>query len=143
MTKTEAQDRLNVIKSEEQKLLEIINDSVFDRVLTIEDVCIESGTTLEQFNSKHVDLDDHVRAYMLLVMTAKVFNEGWTPDWNNSSEYKYYPWFKMGAGFDFAGTAYVYAATRTYSASRLCFKDEKTAEHAGRTFLDIYRTYLS
>lgn len=39
------------------------------------------------------------QAYLKLSIIAEALNEGWTPDWDNSSEIKYYPYFKMsGSG---------------------------------------------
>jgi hypothetical protein len=36
-------------------------------------------------------------AYFKLVTIAEALNEGWTPDWSNHNEYKYWPYFKVNA----------------------------------------------
>ena len=36
---------------------------------------------------------------------TEALNEGWRPDWNNTNEYKYFPWFRIlpGKGKDAEG----------------------------------------
>lgn len=85
------------------------------------------------------------RAMLKLTLIARVLNEGWTPDWTNRSEYKWWPWFKYessGAGFGFSCTYYGYDHTYTFVSSRLCFKTEALAKHAGETFMKEYNEFL-
>jgi hypothetical protein len=73
---------------------------------------------------------------------CRVLNEGWSPDWNNSSEYKYYPWFKMsGLGLSYDG--YGFTHSDTYVGSSPCFKSSELAEYAGKQFISIYKDFLS
>lgn len=78
---------------------------------------------------------------------AKALNEGWVPDWNNTDEYKYYPWFYIQPAHygAYAGLACATAnnAASTTSARaglgpRLCFKTSSLARYAGETFTDLY-----
>lgn len=84
-------------------------------------------------------------AYRQLKMIAEVLNEGWTPDWSNSNQCKYYPWFVMsspsgsGFSFDVAGAW----RTNSYAGSRLCFKSRELAEYAGKQFTEIYKEFLT
>lgn len=78
--------------------------------------------------------------YQLEIIT-RALNEGWTPDWSDENQKKWYPWF------DFLGGRFVFHHVHcnyTYSGlgSRLCYKDEKTAEYAGKTFMDLYKKML-
>lgn len=88
---------------------------------------------------------------------TEALNEGWRPDWNNTNQYKYCPYFRIlpgkGKGPDgkpngaLAGLAYAstdYAATNTsaYFGSRLCFHDPELAAYAGDTFRDLYAEIL-
>ena len=88
---------------------------------------------------------------------TEALNEGWRPDWNNTDEPKYYPWFyiKPGTGKDaegkpsgaYAGLAravtYVAASSTGASiGSRLCFHERRTAAYAGDTFRDLYAQIL-
>ena len=99
---------------------------------------------------------DDIARRKLETITAAL-NEGWKPDWNNTDEYKYYPWFYIEpgkgkdpdgkpngacAGLSCAGTAN--AASNSYTAvgSRLCFHDRRLAFYAGNTFADLYAAIL-
>ncbi|WP_347288249.1 hypothetical protein, partial [uncultured Alistipes sp.] len=88
---------------------------------------------------------------------TEALNEGWRPDWNNTNQYKYFPYFRIlpgkGKGPDgkpngaSAGLASAYtnnAATYTYAnfGSRLCFHDPELAAYAGDTFRDLYAEIL-
>ena len=88
---------------------------------------------------------------------TEALNEGWRPDWNNTDEYKYYPWFyiKPGqgktpdgkpygayAGLSYASTHYAASATIAHIGSRLCFHERRTAAYAGDTFRDLYAQIL-
>lgn len=88
---------------------------------------------------------------------AAALNEGWCPDWNNTDEYKYYPWFfiRPGEGKDAEGkpsgaaaglanalTNFAATGTSTRIGSRLCFRDRRTAAYAGDTFRDLYALIL-
>jgi hypothetical protein len=53
----------------------------------------------------------------------------WEPDWSDSSQNKYQPWFwpkadkKRPSGFGFSGAACDYWRTLTFVGSRLCLKN--------------------
>lgn len=99
---------------------------------------------------------DEIARRKLETITAAL-NEGWRPNWNNTDEYKYFPWFRIlpGKGKDAegkpngasAGLAYAYtynAASSTFAnfGSRLCFRDPELAAYAGDTFRDLYAEIL-
>lgn len=87
---------------------------------------------------------------------TEALNEGWKPNWADTDEYKFYPWFYIevsevqtagasygaNAGLSCANT--VNAATDSFAVfgSRLCFHDRETARYAGRTFTDLYAQIL-
>lgn len=86
-----------------------------------------------------------INAYSKLVIIVRVLNEGWIPDWNNSDQYKYWPYFDMRSkpGFGFSNASYVYWCTDSAVGSRLCFKSRELAEYAANTFLNIYDEYIN
>lgn len=113
---------------------------VRDRVKTFEDACREIDCYPDQLVVSGVGLIDAdikaLAAYQKLFIIAKALNEGWTPDWNNGSQYKYYPWFNMEGGFAFDGDG---SSSRVSDVgSRLCFKSRELAEYAGKQFLHLY-----
>lgn len=129
-----------------------------DRVKTYADACEVLGVAqLDEKAMKSCGFrPDEIARRKLETITAAL-NEGWKPDWNNTDEYKYFPWFRIlpGKGKDAEGKPYGayaglasafadYAATDTaaYIGSRLCFHDYETAAYAGDTFRDLYALIL-
>lgn len=88
-----------------------------------------------------------------LIATAKliIINEAlnfvdngkkkWVPDWNNTSEGKYYPWFWMDKpGFRLFGCVFD-IATSTVGA-RLVYRTRALAEYAAKQFAPLYKELL-
>lgn len=110
------------------------NQKITDRVKTEEDVWIESGLNKNAWEKLHI--------FDKLTLVAKVLNEGWIADWNNTNEYKYEPYFKWtGSAFVFYGYNCWCRFTRV--GSRLCFKSSDLAIYAGKQFIDLYNKILS
>ncbi|MDR3141942.1 MAG: hypothetical protein LBU37_09495 [Tannerellaceae bacterium] len=84
-------------------------------------------------------------AYRKLKTIAKALNEGWEPDWTNSNQNKYWPWFLYNpnsAGLSCALTAHAASHASTSIGSRLCFKTHELAAYARENFRDLYFEYL-
>ena len=76
---------------------------------------------------------------------AEALNEGWRPDWANSNEYKYWPWFVYNpayAGFSCAAANGTASTTTAHVGSRLCYKTRELATYAGRQFEGLYNDFL-
>ena len=88
---------------------------------------------------------------------TEALNEGWKPNWEDTDEYKYYPYFYIevnevktedvdtygaAAGLLYDDTRYAAAYTTASLGSRLCFHNRETARYAGRTFTDLYAQIL-
>ncbi len=59
-------------------------------------------------------------AYHKLTIIARAINGGWKPDWNNRSQYKYYPVFYYeNAGLSSALTYYAASSARALRLSAL------------------------
>lgn len=123
--------------------------SIMDRVKTLSDALKIHGKPskdiqwLLDYNGK----DEVVRAaqkWLQATIICKVLNEGWKPNWKDTNEYKYYPWFymdKAGVGFSYYGCDYGHSSSAV--GSRLCFKSSELAEYAGKQFLDIYKGFMT
>lgn len=120
------------------------------RVKSYEEACERVGVEpLTEERIKALELrPDEVARKKLEVITAAL-NEGWSPDWNNTDEYKYYPYFyieprKHGASAGLSSANAVHAASYTpaYIGSRLCFHEPDAARYAGRTFTELYEQLL-
>lgn len=139
------------IKNMEKQIAEIKSRymderPVMERIKSFEDALTEVDITDEEedlwaFFKENANNDPQVTstfAHFKLCIIARALNEGWTPDWTDDSEYKYYPWmeYKEGVGFSFDG--HVYAFTFSSVGSRLCFKSPELAKYAGEQFQDLY-----
>jgi hypothetical protein len=118
---------------------------ITDRVKTFEDALAELGKSYDEFVTACGGLSDDEVAYKKLKIIRLALNEGWKPNWNDSSEYKYYPWFDMRTegGFDFSYSSYDSWTSDATAGSRLCFKSSDLAKYAGTQFLDIYKDFMT
>lgn len=126
-------------------------EEITDRVKTYEDACKVLGVEpINEQNAKAQGFRSDEIARRKLETIAAALNEGWKPDWNNTDQYKYYPYFyiqenakgKGSAGLSYATTAI--AATNTYATfgSRLCFYASRLARYASNQFTDLYEQIL-
>lgn len=126
-------------------------EEITDRVKSYEDACKVLGVEpINEQNAKAQGFRPDEIARRKLETIAAALNEGWLPDWNNTDEYKYYPYFyiqenakgKGSAGLSCANT--FNAATNTGSSigSRLCFYASRLAKYAGDQFSDLYEQIL-
>ncbi|MDI6049587.1 hypothetical protein QLS31_07070 [Flavobacterium sp. XS2P24] len=116
-----------------------------ERIKSFDDVLRENGIVKLDFEKSCQGLTTDEVAYKQVKEIVKAFNEGWTPDWTNSNEGKYYPWFKMGSpsGGGFSSDGYVRWRTGSFVGSHLCFKSSDLAKHAGQLFESIYKDFLT
>lgn len=126
-------------------------EEITDRVKTYEDACKVLGVEpINEQNAKAQGFRSDEIARRKLETIAAALNEGWKPDWNNTDQYKYYPYFyiqenakgKGSAGLSFALTNN--AASNTYASlgSRLCFYASRLARYASNQFTDLYEQIL-
>jgi hypothetical protein len=114
-------------------------------IKTYEEACTKLGlnpNNLPDVSTFPEEDQKSIIAYSALTKIAKALNEGWKPNWNDSNEYKYYPYFDMRSG-SFDGTNCVIWGSISAVGSRLCFKNRELAEYAGKQFEDIYKEYLT
>lgn len=108
-------------------------------------------------SGNHVKLDDvanlvsevnpkHIKAliaYNRLCTIAQAWNkaDGFEPDFSNTSQYKYFPWFEYSrdaAGFVYANTYGTATTANAFIGSRLCFMTRERAEQFGKQFIDLW-----
>lgn len=83
-----------------------------------------------------------INAYKLMII-YKAINDGWTPDWSNSNQYKYYPWFGvLGSGVGFSYSIYYCAYASTDVGSRLCTDTSEKALYIAEQFGTEYKEYF-
>ena len=96
----------------------------------------------DEFDRLTAKLDSDEKAYKLLKLIAITLNEGWTPDWNNDNQYKYYPWFYMGGSSGFRCSGCGDWRSGSDVGSRLCFKTRELAEYAANQFTETYKQFM-
>ena len=165
---TELIGRFDTLKEAQEKVIELAEEDedttvfdfytdeqeyeeITDRVKSYADACKVLG--IEPMNEQNMKAQgfrpDEIARRKLETIT-EALNEGWKPDWNNTDQYKYYPYFyirenakaKAYAGLSFAGTDSTAAYSAAYFGSRLCFHDSDTARYAGNTFTELYEQIL-
>lgn len=132
-----------------QLLINLFDKTVFlknitERVKTFDDALVVLGLNKEKFDDSIKDLSKDEVAYKKLKIINKALNEGWTPNWDDSDEYKYYPWFKkVGSGAGFSYYDYFFDYSYSLVGSSLVFKSSELAKYAGQQFIDIYNDFLT
>lgn len=133
-------------KSTEKKLVYVREKgAITDRIKTFDDACRELDITEKEFNEKFkkLELDKDTIAYEKLKIIIKALNEGWSPNWLDTSEKKWYPYFNLSSGFVFSVTICGYSYATSTVGSRLCLKSQELAQYAGTQFLEIYKDFLT
>lgn len=95
---------------------------------------------VKEVNPKHIKA---LIAYNRLCTIAQAWNkaDGFEPDFSNTSQYKYFPWFVYdngAAGFVYASTSYSASYAPAYFGSRFCFKTRERAMQFGKQFIDLW-----
>lgn len=115
----------------------------FRSIKTFADVCLENGTNEQEFNARFEDLDLDTINYEKVKLIVKAINKDWVPDWSNTNQRKWYPWFDFSpSGAGFSDSSYYYTDTIATVGSRLCFETEEKCKYAANQFIDIYNKFL-
>lgn len=141
----EGEDVFGYTISEEEVL------DICSRVKTYADACRIIGVepiNEEEFKAKGFR-DDEIARRKLETITAAL-NDGWKPNFNDTVEYKYFPYFFIEPSKSYSAHAKLSSAFTYYSTtettagigSRLCFNTAAKARHAGNTFTELYATIL-
>jgi hypothetical protein len=118
---------------------------ITDRIQNFDDVLAVNGIDKTIFESNLTGLSSDEIAYRQVKEIAKAYNQGWVPNWDDSSEYKYVPWFDMrtSSGSGFACSGYGIWHTGAGVGSRLCFQKSAHAKDAGTKFTEIYKEFFT
>jgi hypothetical protein len=124
----------------------VTEEKVTEVVKTFEDACEVLGLDPEEVLPEvaGLDADDNkaITAVTKLIIIARALNQGWVPDWKNSNEPKWHPYFNMesGSGLSFVDCGDWFSGSDV--GSRLCFKTRELAEYAAKQFTDIYQNFF-
>ena len=121
--------------------------NVIDRIKTFEDAYEEADKkTRDEFDQQiHPNLSEHIVARLKLILIAKVLRGEWEPDFSNSNQEKWFPWFKFSAdsGFVFSDSHYGYDGTHASVGSRLCSPTQELSDYFGKQFIELHRKHLT
>jgi hypothetical protein len=111
-----------------------------ESIKTVEDALKVTGMPeTPEFNEVPDELREYFKAVYEAVVITKAIVGNWKPDWTDSDQRKWFPWFLMSSGGFVFDDAYCDRSDAfAGGTSRLCFPTEEMAEYAGRTFTDIY-----
>lgn len=122
--------------------------SIHDRIKSYEDACHELGLDpedLPEVDNCEPEDQDSIIAFYKLTIIARALNEGWKPNWKDSSEYKWFPWFKVNrdaAGVGCSTTNTTASSATALLGSRLCCKSDELATYFGKQFENLWSEYL-
>lgn len=71
------------------------DNSIIHYVKKFEHVCALLNINIDKFNKETSTLTKPDLAQFKLTLIALVLNNGWSPDFKNENEQKWYPWFKL------------------------------------------------
>lgn len=104
----------------------------------------EVARLVNDINPKHVKA---LIALNELFTIAQAWNkeDGFTPDFSNKNQTKWFPWFVYSdeaAGFVCANTSPAATNAGAHFGSRLCFKTSARARQFGEQFIDLWNDVL-
>ena len=117
---------------------------LIDSIKTFEDAQKATGRPdCPDFSDVPKDLEKYFNAQYKAVVIAEALNDGWKPNWDDSNEWKYFPWFVMSPGsFAYGGTDCWSSDSGAGTGSRLCFRTSKMAAYAGAQFIEIWKDLM-
>ena len=86
-----------------------------------------------------------VKAFAKLCVVHDAVNPNFNPNWENSRQYKYQNWFRLGSpsGVGFSYADYVYWRTRSAVGSRLVYLSLDNLRDAVEKFLPEYQQFFT
>jgi len=118
---------------------------ITDRIKTYEDACTELGIDpIDVEVMKSAGFTDDEITYRKIKTITEALNEGLKPNWNDSNQKKWIPYFNIvsPSGFAFGEAIYNYATPNVGEASSLCFHSEELAVYAGKQFAELYKNFI-
>jgi len=118
----------------------------YTSIKTFEDACRHLNidpTVLPDVTGLGEEFRKPIIAHYKLIIIFKAINNGWTPNWSDDDQYKYYPWFwVLSSGFGFNVSGYICASSDTNVGSRLCTDSSEKALYIAKQFEAEYKDFL-
>lgn len=132
--------RINVENFSNLLTYELFFENITERIKTFEDAWEYCGKPeIPTFTGEQKQIR-YFQAIFQMSIICKALNEGWEPDWDNSDEPKYYPYFNMSPdGFALIGSGRSTTLATAGGASNFRLKTAELAEYCGKQFIDIWK----
>jgi hypothetical protein len=118
---------------------EFFSQKITDRIKTFADAC--EVLDIDPDDQWHESDEQDEVAYKQLKVVARALNEGWEPNYNDTNQRKWYPWFYLNApGFRLYDCNC--GDSRSFVGARLVFKSEELARYAATQFQGLYSNYM-
>jgi hypothetical protein len=115
--------------------------SIIERTPTVADALAIAGKKLEDLINPNDSKD--VNAYRVIKEVIAVLNEEWKPDYSNSSQFKYEPYWYYKSGFGLSYDVYVIWNSRSDVGVRLCYRSREVLKHGVEILKDYYNDFLN
>lgn len=144
--------------------IELFNKKITDRIKNMSDVFEVLGIDGDEFENDREyraekmfelakklgmndeDISDSEPCFLIrdfyVYALAYVLNEGWNPDYSNTDERKWYPYFSLSSGFGFGGSTFGCDYVHATGGFRLCFKSEELSNYAGKNFTKYFKKHI-
>lgn len=130
------QDQLNEIRKQTSKITD------YKQITSVRLACEVTGDNYSELMDACCGLPKDEAALKQLKVVRKAINPvGYKPNWDNSSEYKHFPYFNMKGVFSYSDTHDWNTFTSVPSA--LSSIDSSRAEHFGKTFTDLFKDLMT
>ena len=113
---------------------------ITDIIKTVNDAYDYTGNIRVDYSIIPESRREYIQAVDDAIVIIEALNEGWYPDWNDDTEYKWIPWYYMGpSAFAFGGSYCDYSLAHAGSGSRLRLKSKALSDYFAKQFPDICR----
>ena len=134
-----------------KKKKDTANESIpfdFRTIKSFEDACQKenvNSSLLPDFSLIQEEFRKPLIAVYKLFLIFKAINNGWVPDYGNSDQNKYFPWFRVlssGSGFSFSSSNCHCGAADTTVGARLCTDTSEKALYIAQQFEAEYKDFF-
>lgn len=122
---------------------------ITDRLKTWEDACQIKGIDPVKslpYPKEKDSFESALNGIFQMFIITELLCEGWEADYANTSQYKWYPYFRYNdktSGFGFGASGYGHDYSHSGSGARLVFPTEQLAKYAGTQFISIFNKFLT
>lgn len=136
-------NKLIVSEKERNRLIKKVN--IIDRIKTIEDIYEELGIEEKDvliFKDPKNSFEKYINACTIIPQIVKVYNEDWIIDFNNSDQYKYFPYFKK-VGLVWSVDDAGWSTAITHGPSGFYYKNKELLMDSCTKFKAVYNDWLT